>query len=145
MRRIDKIILHCSAEPFGRNTPISTIKVWHKQRGFNDVGYHYYIKEDGTLEKGRKDDVIGAHCSGENSNSIGICYGGGLDKDMKPKDTRTEEQKEVLNKLVYDLLTVYDLNIEDVYCHYEFANKACPSFKIDDYKKEYKLWVEKRK
>ena len=132
------IILHCAATPEGKDYKVSDIKKWHKQRGFQDIGYHYVVDLDGTLEEGRKEDLVGAHCTGKNAISIGICYVGGIAKDGKtPKDTRTYNQKQALLDIVFLMLQKYHLTINDVYCHNQFANKACPSFKINTFKKEY--------
>ena len=132
MRAIDKIIIHCSATPEGRDVKTSTIKQWHTAKGWSDIGYHYVIELDGSVNMGRDIDRIGAHTRGENTGSIGICYVGGMDANMKnPKDTRTEKQKEGLKCLIKDLRSTYgDLTIHG---HNEFASKACPSF---DVKKE---------
>ena len=89
--------------------------------------------------------MIGAHCSGYNSESIGICYIGGCDKNMKAKDTRTEAQKISLYKVVYEMMKKYNLDLTNVYCHNQFANKACPSFDISTFKKEYLEWQNKPK
>lgn len=136
MRNINKLIIHCSATPEGREVTIEEIDKWHKQRGFKKIGYHYVIYLDGSIHKGREEDEVGAHCEGQNSNSIGICYIGGCDSKMNPKDTRTNEQKESLILLVKNLLDKYELSPEDVYGHYQFASKACPSFDVEELKKE---------
>lgn len=134
MRDIDKIIIHCSATPEGRYTTVEEIKQWHIQRGWKDIGYHYVIYLDGTIYKGRPIEEIGAHCSGYNKNSIGICYIGGVAKDGKtPKDTRTEGQKRALIELLKRLKKDYPK--ATLHGHNEFANKACPSFNV---KEEYK-------
>ena len=137
MRDINKIILHCSATSEGKDFDVNDIREWHLQRGFTDVGYHYVIKLDGTIQDGRDIRTIGAHCKGYNYGSVGIVYVGGLDEEGKGKDTRTNEQKESLLNLIDDLLLAYDLTIDDVYCHYQFAKKLCPCFKIEDFKNEY--------
>ena len=137
MRDINKIILHCSATKEGQEFDVNDIREWHKQQNFIDVGYHYVITLDGTIQDGRDIRTIGAHCKGYNANSIGIVYVGGLDEEGKGKDTRTNEQKESLLNLIDDLLLAYDLTIDDVYCHYQFAKKLCPCFKIEDFKEEY--------
>lgn len=137
MRDINKIILHCSATKEGQEFNVNDIRDWHKQRGFTDVGYHYIILLDGTIQEGRDIRTIGAHCKGLNYGSIGICYIGGLDENGKGKDTRTQEQKESLLKLIDELLITYDLSIDNVFCHYQFAKKLCPCFRIEDFKKEY--------
>ena len=85
-RSISEIIVHCSATPEGKDYPIDTIRQWHKERGFSDIGYHYVVHLDGRVEDGRDVNIAGAHCSGHNSRSIGICYIGGLSKNGKPKD-----------------------------------------------------------
>lgn len=137
MRKINKLIIHCSATPEGRDVKTETIKNWHVNGNhWKDIGYHYVIELDGSIHKGRDESVIGAHCSGQNANSIGICYIGGVDASGKAKDTRTPEQKKALVKLVKELLQKYSLKPNQVYGHYQFANKACPSFKIEDFKKE---------
>lgn len=137
MRRIDKIILHCTATIEGKDYRAKDIDRWHKARGWKGIGYHYVIDLDGTVEKGRKDSEIGAHCSGQNAHSIGVVYVGGLATDGKSaKDTRTKEQKAALITLVKKLLKQYNLTINNVYCHNQFANKACPSFSINTFKRE---------
>jgi N-acetylmuramoyl-L-alanine amidase len=134
MRKIDKIILHCSATPEGRAVTVADIDRWHKERGFAKIGYHYVIYLDGSVHKGRDISEVGAHVTGQNSNSIGICYIGGLATDGKtPKDTRTDAQKAALTKLVGELKQKYPT--ATVHGHNEFANKACPCF---DVKKEFK-------
>lgn len=139
-RSIKEIILHCSATAEGNDVKAATIKKWHLKNGWSDIGYHYIIDLDGTIEVCRALHKVGAHTTGHNTNSIGICYIGGVAKDGRtPKDTRTYEQKLSLYKLIDDLLTLYPT--ATLHCHYEFANKACPSFKLETFKNEYKLWL----
>ena len=135
MRKINKLIVHCSATPEGKDIKTETIRGWHiKGNGWNDIGYHYVIELEGSIHKGRDENVIGAHCSGQNANSIGICYVGGVAKDGKtPKDTRTDAQKQSLLKLLKELKAKYPN--ATIHGHREFAAKACPSF---DAKSEYK-------
>ena len=78
------IIIHCSATREGQDIKAKTIKQWHLRRGFADIGYHYIIDLDGTIEKGRDESLVGAHCVGKNAISIGVCYIGGCDKNLKP-------------------------------------------------------------
>ncbi len=137
MNKPNKIILHCSATQEGKDFKAADIDKWHKERGFKKIGYHYVIDLDGTVEKGREETENGAHTVGHNTTSIGICYIGGLAKDGKtPKDTRTDKQKEAMYKLVADLMKKYNLPLNKVYGHYNFANKACPSFKIENFREE---------
>ena len=136
--KIKEIILHCAATPEGKVFTAKDIDRMHRQRGFIKIGYHYVIDLDGKVEKGRADNENGAHTIGHNSIALGICYIGGVAKDGKtPKDTRTEEQKVALYELVKELMEKYNLTLDNVHGHYEFANKACPSFKMETFKKEF--------
>lgn len=131
-RNITEIIVHCSATQEGKDYTVENIRQWHLQRGFNDIGYHYVIYRDGSIHIGRNESIIGAHCTGHNSNSIGVCYIGGLDTKNNPKDTRTSKQKEALLSLLKGLKVKYPK--AKIHSHKDFANKACPSF---DATKEY--------
>lgn len=129
MRPIDEIIIHCTATREGRDYAIETFRRWHRARGFSDVGYHYIIHLDGSVSKGRPISVVGAHCTGHNTNSIGIAYVGGLASDGKtPKDTRTNAQKTAMRNLLRELHTQFPR--ATVHGHNEFANKACPCFDV---------------
>ena len=141
MRQITEIILHCSATPEGKNFKAADIDRWHKAKGWKCIGYNYVIDLDGTIEEGRPLEMTGAHTIGHNSNSIGICYIGGIDGKNAPKDTRTIPQKESLFALVRQLMLTYKLTLKDVHCHNEFANKACPSFKIEQFRTEFEEWL----
>lgn len=133
-RNITKIIVHCSATPEGKDYTVKDIDGWHRARGFNGIGYHYVIYRDGAVAKGRDESVVGAHCTGQNTNSIGVCYIGGMDSANKnPKDTRTPQQKKSLFKLLKELKRKYPK--ATVHSHRDYANKACPSF---DATSEYK-------
>ena len=145
MRKITEIILHCSATPEGKDYKAADIDRWHRNNGWKCIGYNFVIDIDGTIETGRDIEDIPAHCSGHNKNSVGICYIGGCDKNMKAKDTRTEAQKISLYKVVYEMMKKYNLDLTNVYCHYQFSNKQCPSFDIGTFKKEYLEWQNKPK
>ena len=134
MRTITKIIVHCTATKEGQKVTIADVIKWHLNRGFTNIGYHYFIDIDGILWTGRPEEVTGAHTEGHNSNSIGVCYVGGLDKNLKPKDTRTPEQKNALLSILKFLKKKYPN--ATIHGHREFANKACPCF---DAKNEYKM------
>lgn len=133
-RKITEIIVHCTATPEGKDYTIKDITAWHKQRGFSTIGYHYVVYRDGSVHTGRDVNVAGAHCTGHNAHSIGVCYVGGLAKDGKtPKDTRTNVQKASLEILLRKLRTLYPT--AKIYGHNTFSVKACPCF---DVTKEYK-------
>lgn len=123
---VNKIIIHCSATPEGRDIDADKIDEWHKERGWKMIGYHYVIKLNGIIELGRPLDMQGAHTKGQNKNSIGVCYIGGCDKDMEAKDTRTDAQKDSLIELLRVLKKMYP-NAK-IHGHRDFAAKACPSF-----------------
>ena len=128
MRKINKIIIHCSATPEGRNVTVKEIDRWHRDRGFSQIGYHWVVYLDGTIHKGRDESLAGAHTVGHNADSIGVCYVGGVDKQMKPKDTRTHVQRIALKELVRNLQERYPGTT--IHGHNEFAAKACPSFDV---------------
>lgn len=146
-RRIDEIIVHCTATPEGQPRTVEQIRQQHKAQGWSDVGYHYIIYRDGTVHLGRDVDISGAHVAGYNANSIGIAYVGGLENrpgvaysQLKAKDTRTEAQKASLMALLMDLRKFYpkaviqghrdfspDRNHDGVISPDEWV-KDCPSF-----------------
>ena len=131
MRKIDKIIVHCTATPAGREVTVADVKAWHKARGFRTIGYHYLVYLDGTVHAGRRESEVGAHCLGQNARSIGVCYVGGLDAATgEPRDTRTPAQRRALRELIGSLRRRYPS--ATVHGHREFAAKACPCFDIAD-------------
>ena len=81
MRVIDKIIIHCSATIEGKNYKAQDVATWHKESGMSKMVTYFVIDLDGKIEKGRSIEEMGAHCLGQNRNSIGIRYIGGIDKN----------------------------------------------------------------
>lgn len=127
MRKIRKIIVHCTATPAGRDVTVSEIDRWHRQRGFSGIGYHYVVGLDGTVTKGRDEALAGAHCKGHNRDSIGVVYVGGMSEDMsRPLDTRTAPQRLALRRLIEGLKSRFPG--ATVHSHSEFAAKSCPCF-----------------
>lgn len=126
MRKITKLIVHCTGTKEGQDYHVADVDRWHRERGFKCIGYHYLITLDGQVERGRKDSEVGAHCKGQNANSIGVCYVGGLDRNGKAKDTRTEAQKDALWDLLFLLHQQYPNS--KIYGHRDFAKKDCPCF-----------------
>ena len=126
-RTINKIIIHCTATRASQDCTVQLIDQWHRQRGFNGIGYHYVIYRDGSVHEGRPLSKVGAHCTGQNSDSIGIAYCGGVAEDgVTPQDNRTDAQKASIRQLINELRQAYgDI---PVYGHRDFANKACPSY-----------------
>ncbi len=132
MRAIKKIIVHCTATPEGRPVSVADVDRWHRQRGFDGIGYHYLVGLGGEVWPGRPEEKVGAHCKGHNADSIGVCYVGGCNERMEPCDTRTFGQKVALRRLLRDLRRRYPR--AGIHSHSEFATKACPSF---DAREEY--------
>lgn len=130
-RYINDIIIHCSDSPWRRDDKAKDIKAWHTAapplgRGWADIGYHYVIDLDGTVERGRVISRAGAHCYGHNAHSIGICYVGGRDADGRTADTRTEAQKASMLKLVTNLTAMYGCATHG---HHDYDHgKDCPCF-----------------
>lgn len=132
MRKITKIIIHCTATPEGCDVSLAQIRDWHMRgNGWSDIGYHFVVDRYGKVHNGRPVEKIGAHTKGQNACSIGIAYIGGISADgmRSPKDTRTPAQRAALVKLVRNLKMRFGAHIT-VHGHNEFAQKACPSFSV---------------
>ena len=127
-----KIIIHCAATKPSMDIGLAEIDRWHRSRGWLKVGYHYIIRRDGTVEKGRSHEVIGAHAKGHNATSVGVCLVGGVDDANKPEDNFTPEQWGALEELVNLLVEEYPM--VSVIGHNEVdSNKECPSFDVQDW------------
>lgn len=126
MRKIDKIIIHCSYSDIPSHDNIETIRKWHvDENGWSDVGYHYFITSDGTVQNGRPLESAGAHTIGQNHDSIGICLHG--------KSKFTFAQFTTLKRLILKLQFQFQIPDEKVFGHRDFTKyKTCPVF---DYKK----------
>ena len=144
-RKVDMIVIHCSASKASVNYTFDQCVKDHKARGFKQCGYHRFIAKDGTIHIGRNFDYLGAHVEGYNAKSIGICYEGGLDekstsKKSIAKDTRTEAQKASILKCIKEAMEYGnitriighrdlspDLNGNGIVEPHEWV-KVCPSF-----------------
>lgn len=129
MRTITLIIVHCSANRAGSALRMADIDSYHRSLGWIGCGYHYVISTDGTIEPGRSEEMVGAHCKNHNRHSIGVCYIGGLSKDGKPADTRTDAQRialrnqlEQLHRRYPDALIVGHRDLD--------PQKVCPCFDV---------------
>ena len=129
MRTITLIIVHCSANRAGSALRMADIDSYHCSLGWIGCGYHYVIPTDGTIEPGRPEEMVGAHCKNHNRHSIGVCYIGGLSKDGKPADTRTDAQRialrnqlEQLHRRYPDALIVGHRDLD--------PQKVCPCFDV---------------
>ena len=131
MRTITLIVVHCTANKVGSTLRVKDIDRYHRSLGWKGCGYHYVIPTDGTIEKGRAEDLVGAHCKNHNKHSIGVAYVGGLDVDGKtPKDTRTPEQKIALWKLIKELKERYPKALVVGHCDLDPRKPFCPGFKV---------------
>jgi hypothetical protein len=99
MRKIDLIVIHCSATRCNKPFPVTKLIRYHAEK-FGFTGYHYYITRDGTVYQTRHEQLIGIHAVGYDKHSLGVCYEGGLDAKGKHCDTRTEKQKHALLTLL---------------------------------------------
>ena len=129
MRIITLLIVHCSAVRPGQRSSAKDINGWHRDKGWNGIGYHYVVRRDGSIELGRPIEEVGAHCVGHNSHSIGICYEGGLDANGEEADTRTPEQKVALRKLLEELHQQFPKAL--IVGHHDLnPGKPCPCYDV---------------
>ena len=128
MRKIKQIILHVSDSPDDRDIGFKEINQWHRERGFMSpsnisCGYHYIIRKDGTIEKGRPDSEVGAHCYGQNKTSIGVVWVG--------RNKLSLEQNNKLIRTLRYLINKYKLNPDDIKGHHEYEDgKTCPNLNM---------------
>lgn len=128
-RDVHTIIVHCTATREGQDFTVSDVRAWHRQRGWNDIGYHYVVYRDGSIHEGRPVSQVGAHVANHNEGTIGVAYIGGVSADGKTaKDTRTAEQRVSLRWLVSELARLH--GADRIAGHREYASKACPSFDV---------------
>lgn len=133
MRSITLIIVHCSANKAGSALRMADIDRYHRSKGWNGCGYHYVIPTDGTIEVGRPEEMVGAHCVNHNKYSIGVCYIGGLAADgVTPADTRTEAQKRALRSLIKELRKRYPKALVLGHSDLDYRKPHCPGFEVKD-------------
>ena len=136
MRTITLLVIHCSAVKPDQTSSAAQIDTWHRRDNHwkFGIGYHYVIRRDGTIEPGRPEWMVGAHCLNHNAYSLGICYEGGLDIRGDPADTRTPAQKEALRWLLGQLHRAYPRAV--ILGHHDLdPQKDCPC--IPDVAHEY--------
>ena len=124
----EAVFVHCSATKAGQDVGVREIRQWHKEQGWLDVGYHFIVKRDGTVEGGRDVDAVGSHAKGHNHNSVSVCLVGGVDDWGKPEANFTPQQMEALRPLLESLLEKY--SGASLKAHHDEAPKACPSFDL---------------
>lgn len=132
MRKLEKVILHCSATPAGRDVSTEEIRKWHVEgNSWSDIGYHFVIELSGDLKIGRPLERIGAHVRGQNRGSIGVCYVGGMNRAMSAaEDTMNRGQEATFRNLMVALRASWgELSLHG---HNEFSSKECPSFDVQE-------------
>lgn len=133
MRLIKNLVVHCAATGPDLDIGVKEIDEWHRARGWSGVGYHYVIRHDGTIERGRPLEKVGAHVKGHNTYSIGICLVGGADDTGKPEANYTAAQYASLRLILDGLVRRFpDSNILG-HCDFPGVAKACPSFDVNDW------------
>jgi N-acetylmuramoyl-L-alanine amidase len=123
-RKIHWVVVHCSDSDIPEHDNIQTIRKWHvDERGWKDIGYHYFIDKRGDVYPGRSEDTTGAHVRGHNSGSLGICLSG--------RELFTSDQFHSLEKLLKDICERHNLEKKDILGHCDLdAGKSCPNFDI---------------
>ncbi len=135
MTPIKYLTIHCAATPEGRDVKAATITQWDREK-FGQTSYHWVIELDGSMHRTLQDNQRGAHVGGNNTGNIGICYVGGVDAKMKPKDTRTPAQKATLRTLIRTYQERYPGIVIRGHRDWPKVQKACPSFDVAAWIKE---------
>lgn len=125
-RQVNLVVVHCSDSDNPKHDNIETVRTWHKEKGWNDIGYHYFIDRAGVVFRGRSEDTIGAHVAGHNARSIGVCLSG--------RDTFTDAQFRTLKELVGGICRHYKLDMKtQVKGHRDLQPaKTCPNFEVQE-------------
>ncbi len=125
------IVIHCTATRVTNDYTVEHLMHDHKARGFRTIGYHFYIRRNGTTTQHRRLLEVGAHARPYNRCSVGVCYEGGIDEKGRLRDTRTPQQKERLDNLVSILRQLFP-NAK-VVGHRDLPGttpKLCPCFDV---------------
>lgn len=134
-RKINKIVVHCSDTPNGKDFTVIDINNWHRERGFKEssngryCGYHWIVRVGGIIEMGRDESDVGAHSYGDNRDSIGICLIG--------RDKFSKAQLVSMYYLLSEICMKYDLEAKQVFGHYEMSSgrkqgKTCPNMNMEE-------------
>lgn len=126
------LVVHCAATPADMDIGVAEIDRWHKAKGWKGVGYHYVIRRDGTIEKGRQDDEQGAHEPRVNDRSLGICLVGGLSPDGHSGENNFTGLQMTMLRTLLNKLKVGDYRTAEVLGHRDIpgVKKDCPSFDV---------------
>lgn len=125
MRPINLVVIHCSASDVHAHDDVETVRRWHLDRGWSDIGYHYFINKRGVWFPGRKEETPGAHVRGHNQTSIGICLSG--------LNEFKDEQFFTAADLAWNVCRKYNLQRTDIVAHNELdPGKTCPNFNMQE-------------
>ena len=138
MRTISRIFIHCAYTPADMDIGVQEITKWHtdpppKGKGWADIGYHYVIRRNGVVEKGRPIEEEGAHAKGHNGDSIGICLVGGKIGVKKAGFNFTRAQMVAVEEMCAILCVQYKLTFNNIHGHNEVSNRDCPCFDVQAY------------
>lgn len=144
MRRIDALVVHCSATRPSQDIGAAEIRRWHTSpspddpsKPWSDIGYHRVIRRDGTVEPGRRDERAGAHVGGHNSNTLAVCLVGGVAEDGRtPEDNFTPEQKAALLRVLLQWRQRFPQAAVKGHRDFPGVRKACPSFDVPTWWRE---------
>lgn len=127
-RQVDLLVVHCTATKPSMDIGVDTVDGWHRQNGWNGIGYHALIRRNGVVEQGRPLSRSGAHAAGYNSRSIGVALVGGVDANNRPENNFTNQQFSALRAYVENFLQKVPNG--KIIGHNEVSSKACPSFDV---------------
>lgn len=114
--RTECIILHHIA---AERASLLDVHNWHLAAGWSGIVYHFYIRKDGSIHRGRPEDSIGAHALGYNHNSIGICFEGNFETE-----NMNELQKNAAKELIAYIMRKYGAC--GIFMHSDISLEACP-------------------
>lgn len=131
-KKTDFIVVHCSATRPNMDVGAAEIRKWHRAQGWEDIGYHYVIRRNGKLEKGRAENLVGSHVKGFNAVSIGVCLVGGVAQDdfTKAENNFTPAQFATLRELLANLKGRFPQAVIQGHRDFPKVAKACPSFDV---------------
>lgn len=120
---VTSLIVHHTGGNSGDDLSAEQIHHMHLNQGWAGIGYHYVIRKDGNIERGRPRTVQGAHCPGSNQTSLGIHVGGNFEEEAP-----TAEQIDSLVALLADLCDIYGLDVTEgsIVGHRDMLATACP-------------------
>jgi|LGVE01.1.fsa_nt_gb hypothetical protein len=124
-RHINEIVVHCSASDYAHHDNIESLRSWHLERGWSDIGYHSVLTKDGKKHNGRDESIMGAGVKGNNRNTIHICLTGNNHFSAAQFKALRTELKRLCKK--YSIKYEYNNGISP---HNRYANKACPNFNL---------------